>query len=411
MLAVQRAVALGACLAEASPPCGRRARRRRAARGARCARQVHHLAGRLELQPLLGEAGSDDRHPDLVLEARVQHGAEDDVGLVVRRLLHDARGLLHLVDREIVAAGEVDEDALGAVDGRVVEQRARDRLLRSVEGAVGAPAHAGAHHGHAHARHDRADIGEVEVDEAGHEDEVGDALHRLLEHGVGHAERLEQRRAAIHDGQQALVRDRDQRVDDAAKRIDARFGLEHALAALERERLGDDGDGEDAEVARERGHDGRGAGARAAPEAGRDEDHVGALEQPRDGLGILERGVASDVGVRAGAEALRQLAAELHLDGRRRVAQRLHVRVRHDELDAGELRRHHAAHRVATAAAEADDLDLGRLRSVVQLEERAPCAISLHPALLMRAGPGPPRPCAACAGGLRREEWRLLAPA
>src|SRR5437773_10157515 len=49
VLAVQRAVALGACLAEASPPCGRRARRRRAARGARCARQVHHLAGRLEL--------------------------------------------------------------------------------------------------------------------------------------------------------------------------------------------------------------------------------------------------------------------------------------------------------------------------------------------------------------------------
>src|SRR5437879_3362976 len=119
VLAVQRAVALGARLAEASPPCGRRARRRRAAGGARRAGQVHHLAGRLELQPLLGEAGGDDRHPDLVLEARVQHGAEDDVGLVVRRLLHDARGLLHLVDREIGAAGEVDEDALGAVDRRV----------------------------------------------------------------------------------------------------------------------------------------------------------------------------------------------------------------------------------------------------------------------------------------------------
>ena len=328
----------------------------------------------------------------------------------MRGLLHDAGGLFHLVDREVVSAGEVDEDALGALDGRVVQQRARDRLLRGIERAVGALTHAGAHHGHAHARHDRAHVGEVEVDEAGDEDEVGDALHRLLQDGVRHPKRLQQRRAAVHDGQQALVGNRDQRVDDAAKRVHARLGLEHALAALERERLGDHGDGEDAEVARERGHHGRRPGAGPAAEPGGDEDHVGALQQPRDRLGVLEGGVAADVGIGAGAESLRQLAAELYLDGRRRAAQRLHVGVGHDELDAGELRGHHAAHRVAAAPAEADDLDLRCLRRVVQLEERAPCAISLHPALLLRAGPRPPRPCAPCVAGLGREQGWLFAP-
>ena len=112
-------------------------------------------------------------------------------------LLHDARGFLHLVDRQIGAAGEVDEDALGALDRGVVEERTGDRLLGGIERAVLAVADAGAHHGHAHAGHDRADVGEVEVDEAGDEDQVGDPLHGLLQHAVGHAERLQQRRAAI----------------------------------------------------------------------------------------------------------------------------------------------------------------------------------------------------------------------
>ena len=52
--------------------------------------------------------------------------------------------------------------------------------------------------------------------EARHEDQVGDALHGLLQHGVGDLERFEQRRAAIHHGEQPLVGNRDQRVHDVA---------------------------------------------------------------------------------------------------------------------------------------------------------------------------------------------------
>ncbi len=70
-----------------------------------------------------------------------------------------------------------------------------------------------------------------------------------------------------------------------------------------------------------------------------------------------ERGLAPDVRIGAGPEALGQLGAELQLDGRRVQPQRLHVGVRGDEFDAVEARAHHAVHRVAAGAADTDHLD------------------------------------------------------
>jgi len=106
------------------------------------------------------------------------------------------------------------------------------------------------------------------------------------------------------------------------------------------------------------------------------------VQEPRDLIRVLLRRLPTDVGVRARAEAVRELRADLEPHGRGRSVQRLDVRVRNDELDPGELGGHHPAHRVAAATAEADDLDLRRLRHLVELEERAPCAIPLHHVLL-----------------------------
>ena len=94
--------------------------------------------------------------------------------------------------------------------------------------------------------------------------------------------------------------------------------LLHAALALEREGLGDHGDGERAEFAREICYDGRRAAARAAAEAGGDEDHVGAVERLEDFFGVFERGLAADLGVGAGAQPLGELGAELQLHGRLR---------------------------------------------------------------------------------------------
>ena len=106
-------------------------------------------------------------------------------------------GVVDLVQRQVGAAGDVDQHALGAADRHVLEQRAGDGLLRRLDGAVLAaapmpepmiamPISA----------HDRAHVGEVEVDQPVHGDQVGDAAHRLQQHVVGPAEGLEHRGVA-----------------------------------------------------------------------------------------------------------------------------------------------------------------------------------------------------------------------
>ncbi len=68
------------------------------------------------------EAGGDDGDPDAVAEAVVDHGAEDDVGVVVGGLLDDLGRLVDLEQAQVLAAGDVQQDAGGALD-RLLEQR------------------------------------------------------------------------------------------------------------------------------------------------------------------------------------------------------------------------------------------------------------------------------------------------
>ena len=138
------------------------------------------------------EAGRDDGDAHLVAEGVVDDGTEDDVGLGVHGLLHESCGVVDLEDAEVRPALDREQHAVRAVDRRL-EQRARDRELGGLDRAVGAPRRADAHERGAGALHDRLDVGEVEVDEAGRRDEVGDALHTGEEHLVGGGERLEHR--------------------------------------------------------------------------------------------------------------------------------------------------------------------------------------------------------------------------
>ena len=61
------------------------------------------------------------------------------------------------------------------------------------------PRPADAHEGRAGLAHDRPHVREVEVDEPGDGDEVGDALHALAEDVVDHPERLGHGRVALDD--------------------------------------------------------------------------------------------------------------------------------------------------------------------------------------------------------------------
>ena len=131
-----------------------------------------------------------------------------------------------------------------------------------------------------------------------------------------------------------------------------------ALRALELERAGDDAHGERADLVLGdlRDH-GRGAGAGAAALAGGDEHHVRALERLLDVVARLGRRALPDLRVRARAEALREVVADVQLDVGIGHLERLGIRVAGDELHAGEAGVDHPVDGVGSAAADADDLD------------------------------------------------------
>src|SRR5205085_1538703 len=87
-------------------------------------RRVLAAAGLALLPPV--EAGGDDRDAHLVTHGVVDDGTEDDVGVGVGDAVDDLGGLVDLEQPEVAAAGDRQQDAARALDGRL-EQRARDR--------------------------------------------------------------------------------------------------------------------------------------------------------------------------------------------------------------------------------------------------------------------------------------------
>src|SRR4029077_1402655 len=158
---------------------------------------------------------------------------------------------------------------------------------------------------------------------------------------------------------------------------DALLSLSHAPLALERKRLGDDCDGERSHFAGQRCDDRSRTRARAAAQPGRYEYHVGAFERLDDFVRVLERGLATYFRIRPRAQPIRELHADLQLHRRARHAQRLHVGVGDNELDAVHSRIDHAVHRVAAATAHADNLDLGIVKRLF-VEADANARIFFH---------------------------------
>src|SRR6478735_9328184 len=139
--------------------------------------RLRPLEARLGVAPLgctAVEAGRDHGHPNLVAEGVVDRRPEDDVGLGVRRLGDQGGGLVDLEQAEVRATGDREQHAVRAVDAGL-EQRAGDRHLGRGHGAVLAAGRADAHEVRAGVGHHGLHVGEVEVDQAGRGDQVGDA--------------------------------------------------------------------------------------------------------------------------------------------------------------------------------------------------------------------------------------------
>src|SRR5687767_7766949 len=315
---------------------------------------VHRLLDALQRSQLV-EPGRDHADLHVAAHAVVDDRAEDDVRLRIGRGVDDLGRFVDLEQSEIRTAGDGEQHTACAVD-RLLQKWRLDRLTRGIGRACFAGAVSDAHERRAGVGHDRFDVGEVEVDEAGHRDEIADALHALTQYIVDDTERVDHARALLHDLQQAIVRDRDQRVDLVDELRDPLLREKLALRAFERERLRDDGDGERADVLCDLRNDRSAACPRSATHTGGDEDHVGFLERFVKLFAVVFGGFAPNTGIGAGAKALRDLVADADLVRCVREKQRLCVGVHRDELDAHQLRADHSIDGVRSTAADTDDL-------------------------------------------------------
>ena len=185
--------------------------------------------------------------------------------------------------------------------------------------------------------------------------------HPLEEHFVGHLERVEDARLLIGDGQQTVVGNDNQRVDLLLQSLNAGVGLHGPAATLEGERSGDHADRQRSEATGDLGDHRCRARSGAATLAGGDEDHVGALDHLFDLFGVRLGGVATDLGIAAGAETAGEVASDVELEIGVAHQQRLRIGVDGDELHALQSGIDHPVDGVDTATADPHDLDDGEI--------------------------------------------------
>src|SRR5690606_34332064 len=203
-----------------------------------------------------------------------------------------------------------------------------------------------------------------DVDHAGTDDQVGNALDGAQQHIVGGLESLQQTGGLAQYGEQLFIGNGDQGVDPVLEVLDAHLGDGHALAALEGKGPGDHGDGENPRLLGHVGDDGRRTGAGATAHAGGDEHHIGALDHIGDTVPVLHGGLAAHIGIGPGAEAPGYPVAQLQQGRTGKVFQRLGVGVGADKLHPFDLTVDHVLDGVTAAATDTDHLDFRTCRNI-----------------------------------------------
>ena len=141
--------------------------------------------------------GRNDGDADAISKAIVKGRANDDIRIGVDLLTHAHGGRINLVQGQIMAADNGDQQAPRSFQRDIVEQRVVDGFFSRKPGAVFAGGLARSHHRAAHALQHCFDVGQIEIDEAFLDDQVDDASDAGIKHLVRQNKRLGKRRLFI----------------------------------------------------------------------------------------------------------------------------------------------------------------------------------------------------------------------
>ena len=164
--------------------------------GVNRARGHNGLACRRRLRCHLVKARRDDGHANFITKGVIDNRTEDDVGLGVRGLANQERGLVDLLQAQVGTALEEHEDAVCTID-RGFKERRGDSGLDCTKSTIFAGCRANTHQGRTGILHHGLHIVEVHVDQAGGGDQFGDTLNARKQNLIGCTESFEYRNIGI----------------------------------------------------------------------------------------------------------------------------------------------------------------------------------------------------------------------
>ena len=206
--------------------------------------------------------------------------------------------------------------------------------------------------------HDSLYIREVQIDDGRNIDQVCDTLYGLLKHFVRFLESFGKCSSAIHDLKKPVIGDYDQSIDVLLDVLDTNESSLHAALSLKAERLCHYADSEDAHFLRDPCNDGSSSGSCAAAHTAGNEYHIRTLESLSDLISTLFRCLLTNLRIRTGAKALRQLLTDLQQSGSPAKVQSLNISVDTDEFHTYNIYIHHSVNSVVACTANANDYNL-----------------------------------------------------
>ena len=122
----------------------------------------------------------------------------------MRRLFDDRSSQVNFVERHGITTSYAEQNSAGTIN-RNVQKRIVHGFFSSQARAVFATGPANSHQCRATLAHDCFYVCKVHVDQSMLGDQLGNALHALIEHAVGHAKCIGHARILVHQLQHAVV--------------------------------------------------------------------------------------------------------------------------------------------------------------------------------------------------------------
>ena len=121
------------------------------------------------------DAGRNDRHTHNTFKRVIACRAEDHIRIRINFFTNTCGSFINFIKCKIRTASDRDQETARARHIHVIKQRIGNGSFGSAKGALLASGFTRTHHRLTHLTHHSADIGEIEIDQAFFDHQIGDA--------------------------------------------------------------------------------------------------------------------------------------------------------------------------------------------------------------------------------------------